>query len=55
VTDWFRVKIDALACHASQLAEGIRYFEEGLESEAREAGARAGVALAEEFRVLDLS
>lgn len=55
VTDWFRVKIDALACHASQLSEGIRYFAEGLESEAREAGERAGVGLAEEFRVLDLS
>lgn len=55
VTAHFRAKIDALACHASQLAEGIRYFEEGLESEAREAGERAGVGLAEEFRVLDLS
>jgi len=55
VTDWFRVKIDALACHASQLSEGIRYFAEGLESEARAAGERAGVGLAEEFRVLDLS
>lgn len=55
VTAWFRAKIDALACHASQLSEGIRYFEEGLESEAREAGERAGVELAEEFRVLDLS
>lgn len=55
VTDHFGSKIEALACHASQLAEGIRYFEEGLESEAREAGRRAGVALAEEFRVLDLS
>jgi LmbE family N-acetylglucosaminyl deacetylase len=55
VTAHFRAKIDALACHASQLAEGIRYFEEGLESEAREAGERAGVELAEEFRVLDLS
>jgi LmbE family N-acetylglucosaminyl deacetylase len=55
VTAHFQTKIDALACHASQLAEGIRYFEEGLESEAREAGERAGVELAEEFRVLDLS
>lgn len=54
VTDHFGTKIQALACHASQLAEGIRYFEEGLESEAREAGERAGAGLAEEFRVLDL-
>lgn len=55
VTAWFPTKIAALACHASQLAEGIRFFEEGLESEAREAGDRVGVELAEEFRVLDLS
>jgi LmbE family N-acetylglucosaminyl deacetylase len=54
VTGHFGTKIRALACHASQLAEGIRYFEEGLESEAREAGGRVGVGLAEEFRVLDL-
>jgi LmbE family N-acetylglucosaminyl deacetylase len=55
VGEWFAVKIEALACHESQLAEGIRFFEEGLTTEAQEAGTRAGVALAEEFRVLDLS
>lgn len=54
VTDSFAAKIEALARHASQLAEGIRFFEEGLERDAREAGERAGVDLAEEFRVLDL-
>jgi len=55
VTGWFRTKIDALACHASQLDEGIRFFEEGLEKESREAGERIGVEHAEEFRVLDLT
>ena len=55
VTGHLRAKIDALALHASQLAEGIRFFEEGFEKEAREAGERIGVEHAEEFRVLDLS
>jgi hypothetical protein len=35
--------------------EGIRYFQEELEREAREAGAALGVEYAERFRVLDLS
>jgi LmbE family N-acetylglucosaminyl deacetylase len=55
ITGLLRVKIDALAAHASQLAEGIRYFEESLTKDALEAGARIGVEHAEEFRVLDLS
>ena len=55
ISDHFRAKIDALAAHASQLAEGIRFFEEFLEKDAKEAGERAGVTYAEEFRVLDLS
>lgn len=55
VTGFFRTKIDALAKHESQLAEGIRHFEEGLEQEAREAGEKIGSEHAEEFRVLDLS
>jgi LmbE family N-acetylglucosaminyl deacetylase len=55
VTGFFRTKIDALSKHQSQLTEGIRYFEEGLEQEAREAGEKIGVEHAEEFRVLDLS
>jgi hypothetical protein len=44
-----------LATHASQLAEGIAFFEEELEKEAREAGAMIGVEQAEEFRRLDFS
>lgn len=55
VTGFLATKIDALACHASQLAEGIRFFDEGLTEEALAAGKKIGVEHAEEFRVLDLS
>ncbi|MGZ8566507.1 MAG: PIG-L deacetylase family protein [Actinomycetota bacterium] len=55
VTATFQTKVDALACHASQLSEGIRFFEDVLEKEAREAGEKIGVRWAEDFRVLDLS
>jgi LmbE family N-acetylglucosaminyl deacetylase len=55
ISGFFTAKIEALAAHASQLAEGIRFFEEMLETEAVEAGAKLGVTHAEEFRVLDLS
>jgi LmbE family N-acetylglucosaminyl deacetylase len=54
VGDSFPTKIAALAEHASQLAEGIRFFEEFLEKDAVEAGAKIGVTHAEEFRLLDL-
>jgi len=55
VSGHFGTMMEALATHASQIEEGIRFFEEMLEREAREAGARIGVDLAESFRVLDLS
>jgi LmbE family N-acetylglucosaminyl deacetylase len=55
VTGFLRAKVDALAAHASQLAEGIRYFEESLDKDAREEGERIGVEHAEAFRLLDLS
>jgi LmbE family N-acetylglucosaminyl deacetylase len=55
VTGHFPAKIAALAEHASQLTEGIRFFEEFLEKDAKESGAKIGVEHAEEFRVLDLS
>ena len=55
VSETFRVKIDALAAHASQLAEGIAFFEEFLGEEAARAGSEIGVAHGEQFRVLDLS
>jgi LmbE family N-acetylglucosaminyl deacetylase len=55
VTDHFDTKIAALAEHASQITEGIRMWDEWMREEARLAGERTGVGLAEEFRVLDLS
>jgi len=55
ITGMLATKIEALAAHASQLAEGIRFFEEFLTTDAAEAGAKIGVEHAEEFRVLDLS
>jgi LmbE family N-acetylglucosaminyl deacetylase len=55
VTVHFDTKVAALAEHASQLAEGIRFFETFMKEEAEVAGRKVGVGLAEEFRVLDLS
>jgi LmbE family N-acetylglucosaminyl deacetylase len=55
ITGFLRVKVDALAKHASQLSEGIRHFEESLGKEAVKAGEKIGAEHAEEFRVLDLS
>ena len=55
VTDLFDTKIAALGRHESQLAEGMRLWDEWMREEARAAGEKIGVALAEEFRVLDLS
>jgi LmbE family N-acetylglucosaminyl deacetylase len=55
VTATFDTKVAALAEHASQLTEGIRFFDEFMREEARVAGEKIGVALAEEFRVLDLT
>jgi LmbE family N-acetylglucosaminyl deacetylase len=55
VSGYFEVKIAALAEHASQLTEGIRFFEEFLAKEAVELGEKIGVSHAEDFRVLDLS
>lgn len=55
VTGFLKAKVDALAAHESQLSEGIAFFEEHLEKEAREEGAAIGVEHAEAFRRLDLS
>ena len=55
VTGHFRTMMTALQAHASQVEEGIRFFEEMLDKEAREAGAKIGTEHAESFRVLDLS
>src|SRR4029078_3761245 len=50
----FRKKVDALGLHASQITEGIAYWDEALGKDAREAGEKIGAEYAEEFRVLDL-
>jgi LmbE family N-acetylglucosaminyl deacetylase len=50
----FRKKVDALGKHASQISEGIAFWDEALGKDAREAGAKVGAEFAEEFRVLDL-
>ncbi len=55
VTGHFRTMMTALQAHASQVEEGIRFFEEMLDKEARVAGAKIGTEHAESFRVLDLS
>jgi LmbE family N-acetylglucosaminyl deacetylase len=55
ITGFFATKVAALAKHDSQLAEGIRFFEDFLGRDAVEAGRKIGVEHAEEFRVLDLS
>ncbi|MGZ8626945.1 MAG: PIG-L deacetylase family protein [Actinomycetota bacterium] len=55
VTGYLETKLAALAEHASQLAEGIRFFEEFLGREASRAGGLIGVVHAAEFRVLDLA
>ena len=55
MSGFFDAKIQALARHASQLTEGIRFWDETMRREAKASGAKIGVELAEEFRVLDLS
>jgi LmbE family N-acetylglucosaminyl deacetylase len=55
VSGFFDPKIQALARHASQLTEGIRFWDEAMRTEAKASGEKIGVELAEEFRVLDLS
>ncbi len=55
ITGFLTKKVDALAKHASQLEEGIRFFEDFLGKDAVEAGQKIGVEHAEEYRVLDLS
>ncbi len=54
ITGFLDTKVAALAAHASQLADGIAFFEEELGKEAASAGERIGVHQAEAFRVLAL-
>ena len=55
VTGHLESKVSALAQHASQLSEGIAFFQDELVKEAEEAGRTIGARHAESFRVLDLS
>ena len=55
VSGFFDAKVQALGRHASQLTEGIRFWDEAMRKEAKASGETIGVELAEEFRVLDLS
>ncbi|MBM3660889.1 MAG: PIG-L family deacetylase [Actinobacteria bacterium] len=55
IGDTLERKIDALFCHASQLAETGEWFREFLRASAEEAGRAAGVPYAEAFRRLDLA
>jgi LmbE family N-acetylglucosaminyl deacetylase len=55
VSGHFATAMAALAEHHSQVEDGIAYFQEELEREAREAGAEIGVEHAQRFRVLDLA
>jgi LmbE family N-acetylglucosaminyl deacetylase len=55
VSGHFATAMAALAEHRSQVEDGIAYFQEELEREAREAGAEIGVEHAQRFRVLDLA
>jgi LmbE family N-acetylglucosaminyl deacetylase len=55
ITGFLARKIEALALHASQVADGgIGFFEEWLPTEAVEAGRKIGAEHAESFRVLQL-
>lgn len=55
VTGHFATAMAALAEHRSQVEEGIAYFQQELEREAREAGAEIGAEHGERYRVLDLA
>jgi LmbE family N-acetylglucosaminyl deacetylase len=55
ISGFMERKVQALALHASQIADGmIGFFEEWLPLEAVEAGKKIGVQHAESFRVLKL-
>jgi LmbE family N-acetylglucosaminyl deacetylase len=54
ITGFFETKMRALKAHESQVAEGIAFFQDELEKEALEEGARIDATHAEPFRVLNL-
>ena len=55
ISDTIDVKVDALACHKTQLDEGGEWFRGFVKERAQEAGRAVGVAYAESFRLLSLS
>jgi LmbE family N-acetylglucosaminyl deacetylase len=52
ISDTLERKIDALFCHASQLADADEWFRQFLRERAEEAGTSAGVKFAEPFHKL---
>jgi LmbE family N-acetylglucosaminyl deacetylase len=55
VTDTIDIKVAAVGCHQSQMAEGAEWAREVVRVRAEEEGRRAGVAFAEGFRRLQLA
>ena len=51
----FRKKVDGLGLHASQITEGIAYWDEALGKDARKTNNKIDTTFTEKFRVLDLS
>jgi LmbE family N-acetylglucosaminyl deacetylase len=54
VSETIDVKVEAVACHESQLADANDWFASALRDGAEEAGRQAGVRFAEAFRALEL-
>ena len=55
VTSSIEVKVQAVSCHKSQLADANDWFASAVRDGAEQAGRRAGVRYAEGFRRLELS
>jgi len=55
VTGTIDVKVSAVECHRSQMAEGAEWAREVVRARAEEEGRRAGTAFAEGFRRLQLA
>lgn len=55
VTETIELKVEAVACHASQLTDANDWFAAAVRDGAAEAGRQAGVAYAEAFRRLHLA
>jgi len=55
ISDTIDVKVDALACHKTQLDDAGEWFRGFVKERAQDAGRAVGVAYAESFRLLSLS